>query len=182
MSMLILLLLANPSFDVDPAWRPVRDLRAEQVPGRVQCVTADPVAKTCQAMSWREFLDDGRMRDHVILAVSNAPPVTVVSEHVWQVEGSAACMRVTPAYFGEIRVMTGDKPMQTARAAPILAAVRQQLGPLLLGKTLCGHQYIHSDGVQHMEIATVDGEMVGDLTSSYIWIDKAAGWRLRAPG
>lgn len=176
-----ILLLAGASFEMDPAWRPVADPVAEHRSGRVQCFAPDDAARTCESLTWVEEGANGALTDHSVIAISNAPPMTLVHDVALEREGAAKCVRIDDSFFRGMQVNVGDKPVPAAAQAKAVAVVRGVLPAVILGKRLCVHQFAHIDGGRYLEVATADGELVGEMMAEFRWVDPDAGYRLRAP-
>lgn len=175
-----LLLLSGASFDIDPAYKPVRDQLAEARGGKVQCHDPDTAARTCRIMTWLSEGAGGRVQVRQLTALSDSPSLAAELRMTATREGEALCGVVNDAYMAGFRIVSGRAPYAPADAGRYAILYRNELVATLWNRKTCAYAYARPDDPLQLEVGTVDGEFAGEMMSNYIWIGANAGYRLKA--
>lgn len=175
-----LLLVSGTGFDIDPAWKPVRDPLADARAGRVQCHEPDTAAHTCRVMTWFSEGADGRIQVRQLTALSDSPSVAAELRMGVTREGEGLCGVVNEAYMAGFRIVSARAPYAPLNDKRYRILYRDALVATLWNRKSCAYAFARSDDAMQLEVGTVDGEFAGEMMSSYIWIDPGAGYRLKA--
>jgi hypothetical protein len=175
-----LLLLSGPGFDLDPAYKPVKDPLAPSRAGKVQCHEPDTAAKTCRIMTWFSEGANGAVQVRQLTALSDSPALAAELKVGIAREGPAFCGVVNDAYMAGFRIVSSRAPYPAADNKRYAILYRQAMIEALWNRKACSYAYARPDDPQLLEVGTVDSQFAGELMSSYIWIDAAAGYRLKA--
>ncbi|MHA4835102.1 hypothetical protein [Sphingopyxis sp. MSC1_008] len=176
----MLLLVSGTGFDIDPAYKPVRDQLAEARAGKVQCHDPDPAARTCRIMTWLSEGAGGRVQVRQLTALSDGPSIAAELRMTATREGDALCGVVNDAYMAGFRIVSGRTPYLAAGNGRYAILYRNELVATLWNRKTCAYAYARPDDPLHLEVGTVDGEFAGEMMSNYIWIGANAGYRLKA--
>lgn len=176
----MLLLVSGTNFDIDPAYKPVRDQLAEARAGKVQCHDPDPAARTCRIMTWLSEGAGGRVQVRQLTALSDSPSIAAELRMTATREGDALCGVVNDAYMAGFRIVSGRAPYPAAGNGRYAILYRNELVATLWNRKTCAYAYARPDDPLHLEVGTVDGEFAGEMMSNYIWIGANAGYRLKA--
>ncbi|MBN8846448.1 MAG: hypothetical protein J0H88_24710 [Sphingomonadales bacterium] len=177
---LIAALLLMTTFDIDPAYKPVKDPLAPARAGKVQCHEPDEIARTCRIMTWFGEGADGRVQVRQLTALSDSPSIAAELKVGITREGPAFCGTVDDSYMAGFRIVSGRAPHAPLNDKRYSILYRESMIEALWGRKTCSYAFARADDAPLLEVGTVDGEFAGELMSSYIWIDPGAGWRLKA--
>jgi len=181
MSMLAMLLLVpGASFDIDPAYKPVRDPLADARAGRIQCHDPDTAERTCRIMTWLSEAPGGPVQVRQLTALSDNPSLAAESRMAATHEGEGLCGVVNDAYTAGFRIVSGRAPHAPADAKRYAILYRDALVATLWNRKTCAYAYARLGDAVQLEVGTVDGEFAGEMMSNYIWISPDAGYRLKA--
>lgn len=175
-----LLLMSGTTFDIDPAYRPVKDQLAPARAGKVQCHEPDTLARTCRILTWFSEGANGRVQIRQLTAVSDSPALAAELRFGLTRDGPAFCAVVDETYMKGFRLVSSRAPHAVFNDKRYYILYREAMIDALWGRKTCAYAFEKPGEAMQMEVGTVDGEFAGELMSSYIWIDPGAGWRLKA--
>ena len=175
-----LLLISGTTFDIDPAYKPVRDQLAPARAGQIQCHDPDPAARTCRIMTWLSEGAGGRVQVRQLTALSDSPSLAAELRMAATREGDGLCGVVDEAYMAGFRIVGGRAPYAPANDKRYAILYRDALVATLWKRKTCAFGYARPDDATQLEVGTVDGEFAGEMMSQYIWISPGAGYRLKA--
>jgi hypothetical protein len=175
-----LLLLSGTTFDIDPAYKPVRDPLADARAGKIQCHDPDPAARTCRIMTWLSEGADGRVQVRQLTALSDSPALAAELRMAATREGEGLCGVVNDAYMAGFRIVGGRAPYAPVNDKRYAILYRDALVATLWNRKTCAYAYARPGDPLQLEVGTVDGEFAGEMMSNYIWIGANAGYRLKA--
>ena len=178
--MAALLLVSGTSFDIDPAYKPVKDQLADARAGKIQCHDPDTAERTCRIMTWLSEGTGGRVQVRQLTALSDSPSLAAELRMAATREGAGLCGVVNDAYMAGFRIVSGRAPYAPADAQRYAILYRDALVATLWNRKTCAYAYARPDDPLHLEVGTVDGEFAGEMMSNYIWIGANAGYRLKA--
>jgi hypothetical protein len=177
---LIAALMLMTTFDIDPAYKPVKDPLAPARAGKVQCHEPDPAAKTCRIMTWFSEGANGRVQLRQLTALSDTPSLAAELRFGLTREGPAFCGVVDASYMAGFRIVSGRAPYPVADNKRYAILYREAMIEALWNRKTCSYAFAWPGDDMQLEVGTVDGEFAGELMASYLWIDASAGWRLKA--
>lgn len=175
-----LLLVSGTTFDIDPAYKPVRDPLADARAGKIQCHEPDTAARTCRIMTWLSDEGDGRVKVRQLTALSDSPALAAELRMAVTREGAGLCGVVNDAYMAGFRIVSSRAPYAPANDKRYAILYRETLVATLWNRKSCAYAYARPDDPLQLEVGTVDGEFAGEMMSNYIWISPGAGYRLKA--
>lgn len=175
-----LLLISGTTFDIDPAYKPVRDQLAPAKAGQIQCHDPDIAARTCRIMTWLSDDANGRVQVRQLTALSDSPSLAAELRMAATREGEGLCGVVNDAYMAGFRIVSGRAPHSPADNKRYAILYRDALVATLWNRKTCAYAYSRANDALQLEVGTVDGQFAGEMMSNYIWIDPGAGYRLKA--
>ncbi|MBK6412752.1 hypothetical protein [Sphingopyxis sp.] len=175
-----LMLMSGTTFDLDPAYKPVRDQLAPARAGQIQCHEPDTAARTCRIMTWLSAGVDGRVQVRQLTALSDSPALAAELRMTVTREGDAICGVVNDAYMAGFRIVGSRAPHAPISDKRYTILYRDTLVGALWNRKTCAYAYARPDNAMQIEVGTVDGEFAGEMMSQYIWISPGAGYRLKA--
>lgn len=175
-----LLLVSGATFDIDPAYKPVKDQLAEARAGKFQCHDPDTAARTCRIMTWLSEGAGGKVHVRQLTALSDSPSLAAELRMTATRKADALCGVVNDAYMAGFRIVSGRAPYPAADAGRYAILYRNELVATLWNRKTCAYSYAKPDDPLYLEVGTVDGEFAGEMMSNYIWIGANAGYRLKA--
>lgn len=175
-----LLLVSGTDFDIDPAYKPVKDPLAPARAGKLQCHEPDTAARTCRIMTWFSEGANDAVQVRQITALSDSPALAAELRMGITREGPAFCGVVDKAYMAGFRIVSSRAPYAAADNKRYAILYRQAMVEALWNRKTCSFAYSRPNDPRLLEIGTVDGQFAGELMSNYIWIDASAGYRLKA--
>ena len=175
-----LLLMSGTTFDLDPAYKPIKDQLAPARAGKRQCHEPDVAARTCRMMTWFSEGADGRVQARQLTALADSPSLAAELRIGLTREGAAFCGVVDDSYMAGFRIVSGRAPYPPADNKRYAILYREGLLATLWNRKTCSYAFARPDDDMQLEVGTVDGEFAGELMASYIWIDAGAGFRLKA--
>lgn len=181
MSMLAaLLLLSGTTFDIDPAYKPVKDPLADARGGKIQCHEPDTAARTCRIMTWLSEGGSGVVQVRQLTALSDSPGIAAELRMAVTREGAGLCGVVNDAYMAGFRIVGARAPHAPLNDKRYAIRYRDAMVATLWNRKSCAYAYARPGDPLQLEVGTVDGEFAGEMMSNYIWIDANAGYRLKA--
>lgn len=175
-----LMLLPGTGFDIDPAYKPVRDQLAPARAGQIQCHEPDTAARTCRIMTWLSEGGDGRVQVRQLTALSDSPALAAELRMAATREGDALCGVVNEAYMAGFRIVSSRAPHAPIGDKRYTILYRDALVETLWNRKTCAYAYARPGDAMQLEVGTVDGAFAGEMMSQYIWISPGAGYRLKA--
>jgi hypothetical protein len=175
-----LLLISGTTFDIDPAYKPVKDQLAPARAGQIQCHDPDPAAHTCRIMTWLRQGEGTRVEIRQLTALSDSPSLAAELRMVATREGDGLCGVVDDAYMKGFRIVGGRAPHAPVNDKRYAILYRDALVATLWNRKTCAYSYTRPDDPMQLEVGTVDGAFAGEMMGQYIWISPGAGYRLKA--
>lgn len=175
-----LLLVSGTAFDIDPAYKPVKDQLAEARAGKIQCHDPDTAAHTCRIMAWLSEGANGRVQVRQLTALSDSPSIAAELRMAASREGAAICGVVNDAYMAGFRIVSARAPHAPLNDRRYSILYHDALVATLWNRKTCAYAYARPGEPLQIEVGTVDGEFAGEMMSNYIWISPGAGYRLKA--
>lgn len=143
--------------------------------GSIECVDANPAARTCRAMSTYRVLDDGRIVNDAIVHIRNEPHVILYGSSASFMRDGMLCSvpNAEEFYASRLTVDGAPVPPDAARQAQeaMFAAVSEF-------REMCSRYVADGDGAAVAVI--IDGVERPDLAMRVIWVRPEDGYTIGA--
>lgn len=173
----LLLTISGASFGLGPEWQPVADPLAEARAGKFYCDVPDHKAKTCEGGAAYRFDDDGGIVGVIMIPINNEPDLAIAMPMAMWIDDGALCARPERSDIDRMRLMMGTKPYDKPPGQKLLAIFKEEMAPLMVGKTMCEHMFANGDRL--FSVGIVDGVHRPELDGEIAWLDPDAMYDLR---
>ena len=143
--------------------------------GKVECVSPNPVAKTCHAISTITVAANGQIQDESVEMMGYGPVVIVTSRNAVQVRGDAECQMARGKDFATITFTIDGRPADAAQTARMRTVFMAGL-KVLAGHTFCAVHHPQGDGI--LAAVQIDGTPAPQFDRRLMWVSPADGWKV----
>lgn len=174
----LILAASGGAYGLGPEWQPVADPLAEARAGKFYCDVPDHAAKTCEGGAAYRFDEDGGIVSVIMIPINNEPDLAIGMPLTSWVEDGALCARPEQSDIARMRLLMGTKPYDKPAGQKLLAIFKEELAPLIVGKTIC--ERVFANGDRLFSVGIVDGVHRPDLDGEIAWLGADADYDLRA--
>jgi len=160
-----------------PVVAPGADYLAGIRAGKLLCVTADPIRKTCSNIDSFVLAADGTLTETSEMLLTSEPLVTLETSSIGHIEGATNCGIAELADLRKGRVRVNGELLPPDSNALAIGKIVEKMG-LLAGHKVC--ETLHVDGGKLTQSGTVEGFDTKLPVEPAAWIAPDEGYKVAA--